>query len=173
MARKGTLTLDPKMVEFGKQFPKDSAERKSWDYHTLKAAEYDALMMKLANPKFDQDARVPDKHRAEYDELLKKIDRARSIMFQSFDNFTRMTKHTVTVDRKEIEAVVYQTLMSNADTVGRLDDVSGLERGREAKLIAFDVVKELSDAHVHIREDDSLEPAYCDECFAEIEDWHA
>lgn len=169
MARKQAVKLDPAMVEFGKQFERDSPERKAWDAYVQRAAEVEVQRQKLADKKFEgKDGKIPDKHRDEFKQIGDAMDKAAKLMFGAFDNWKRLIDNVVTVPEKEARNIIAEALMSNADLVTTLAAVQRLERKRLAEDLAFDILDVLKKAKIKVSEDNDLEPEFCDDCLASV-----
>lgn len=156
MARKKSLTIAAEDQRRLDAMPEGYAKAAYQQYADL-SARHSALLDRLDDPKFEgKNGRVPDKHQREFKSLCQKIDRTRSQMFRAWDNATAALSRTIHVDEAEIENVIYQALMENAEAIpGEHNEMAGLERGRKFRVMAMELVGLLKTEKVQVVEETS------------------
>lgn len=96
------------------------------------------------------------------------VARTSSALFQAFDGWQYVRKNTITVPVAEIRQIVYDALMANVDAMpDNFRELDGLERGREFKRIADDLIEAFKSDRVRVTEEATDVP-YCDDCEAEL-----
>ena len=86
-------------------------------------------------------------------------------MFSTFDAFQHSERHTISVDEGEITQLILDALSANVDALpDEYAQLTGLERHREFKRVAGDLIEDWKTQKVKISDDEEQEPPYCADC---------
>lgn len=103
-----------------------------------------------------------------YNEIGAEVSRRQAVMFRAFDGWQAAQKHTIHVPENELRQIVYDALMANVEAMPEeYAELTGLERGREFKRVADDLIGLLKTDRVKVTEQD-MDAAYCPACLEEI-----
>jgi hypothetical protein len=149
------------LIDFGKQFDKDSHEARMWD-------RYIQAVVRHEEEKARWD-RMPDKTTEAFVLQERAVANAERAMFSTFDAFQHSERHTINVDEDEIAQLILDALSANVDALpDEYAQLTGLERHREFKKVAGDLIEDWKTQKVKISDDEIQEPPYCDDCEKEI-----
>lgn len=99
-----------------------------------------------------------------YFEVEREVTRRQGAMFRAFDGWQATAKRTFHVDVEDVRQVVYDALMANVEAMpDEYAQLSGLERGREFKRVADDLIALLQGDRIQVTEQD-MDAPYCGAC---------
>jgi hypothetical protein len=134
-------------------------EQRAEHHFRTKESEYEAQwkfvnMLKENDPKYAVE--------------LSKIDKAMSAMFRAFDNWQHIIKNKFTASTDEAKQLITDALMSNADSLPDIEELTGLERHRAVVSKADDLISALKGWGVSVRTLEIGRPPLCGPCAEEL-----
>lgn len=103
-----------------------------------------------------------------FESVEREVVRRQRVMFSTFDGWQGILKQVIHVPENEMRQIIYDALMANLEAMpDEYTKLSGLERGREFKNVADNLIALVKADRIKVTEQD-MDASYCPACDEEL-----